>query len=166
MARSVSGRTAYVPGNGNLPPMALAPFEPSGMAGKTTAAQPGRRAMAAANRLCNVRFDNRRSTREGRPVLLHDSARDENHSPISIQREYLVGVHLGESIDPDRRSRRRARRLNTSQRHKHHENPARSPCTDGHLHSSVCLRASRRRLAGLVVSAFEPRRQGRYPDTP
>ena len=65
MAHSVSGRTAYVPGNGNVPPMLLAPFEPRGMAGRRPLSSPGDGRWPHRHRLCNVRFDDRRRTMEG-----------------------------------------------------------------------------------------------------
>ena len=48
IARSVAERIGYDPGKTYFPPILFAPSDPSGMIGNTTAAHPGRFAIAAA----------------------------------------------------------------------------------------------------------------------
>jgi hypothetical protein len=47
-ARNVAVRIAYDPGKTYFPPILFAPSDPKGIIGNTTAAQPGRFAIAAA----------------------------------------------------------------------------------------------------------------------
>lgn len=65
-------------------------------------------------------------------MLLHDSAGDEDHRPLAIERAYLVGVHLGELIHPRRRRTVRARGVNPGESQEHYEDLPRSACHCAH----------------------------------